>query len=415
MPLRLPDPVQIAYYRLERLVTRPVRNLVFGRFWKRNVLIAKVTGSYGKTTTSRMLAAVMKAAGHTVGLSCSDGIVVDGRQMPGTGRSCYYGARRVFRYREVTAAVLECTVGGEVLQGQYIPRCHAAALLNVSDMHNGQYGLETVEDTARIKQSIVATSLGPIVINLDDPHCAALARSRNGSLITGFSMEPANPALFEVLKRGGRAITLDGDGIHIVLLSKSGDPEVLARLDAIPDSAGGIARHVAANAMAAAGLAQNLGASSSAVRIGLEDQAFATHFRPRFSVIAAPQFTLVLDKALGPVALEAGVRSQQSVEAAGTRVAVLSAPEATTCAMLEKMAAIVAGKFNRFVCHDAIADRYAQALLRAAVPEGAICVRRDIVAACIEARANVQDDGLVYVQVAYPQHHDAVRSALGIE
>jgi cyanophycin synthetase len=212
MPLRLPDPVQIAYYRLERLVTRPVRNLVFGRFWKRNVLVAKVTGSYGKTTTSRMLAAVLKAAGHTVGLSCSDGIVVDGRQMPGTGRSCYYGARRVFRYREVTAAVLECTVGGEVLQGQYIPRCHAAALLNVSDMHNGQYGLETVEDTARIKQSIVATSLGPIVINLDDPHCAALARSRDGSLITGFSMEPANPALFEVLKRGGRAITLDGDG-----------------------------------------------------------------------------------------------------------------------------------------------------------------------------------------------------------
>ena len=174
MALEFPVPVQIAYYRLERAITRPFRQVLFGRVWKRNILVAKITGSYGKTTTSRMLAGILKASGHMVGLWCSDGVLVDGHQMPGTGRSCYYGARRVFRHKNITAAVLECTVGGQIMQGQYVPRCDVAALLNVSDMHKGQYGLQSIEDTARVKRSIVETSTGSIVINLDDRFSATL-------------------------------------------------------------------------------------------------------------------------------------------------------------------------------------------------------------------------------------------------
>jgi cyanophycin synthetase len=121
-----------------------------------------------------MLAAILKASGHTVGLWSSDGVLVDGNQMPGTTRSCYYGARRVLRHKTITAAVLECTAGGQVMQGQYAPRCDAAALLNVSNMHTGQYGLQTVEDIARVKQSIVETSTGAVVVNLDDPHSTAV-------------------------------------------------------------------------------------------------------------------------------------------------------------------------------------------------------------------------------------------------
>jgi UDP-N-acetylmuramyl tripeptide synthase len=80
----IPVPIQIAWYKAERAFTRPIRHLTFGRIWKRNILVAKITGSYGKTTTSRMLAAILKASGHTVGLWSSDGVLVDGKQMPGT-------------------------------------------------------------------------------------------------------------------------------------------------------------------------------------------------------------------------------------------------------------------------------------------------------------------------------------------
>ncbi|MEM7636390.1 MAG: Mur ligase family protein [Pseudomonadota bacterium] len=414
MPFEFPIPVQIAYYRIERAITRPVRWLAFGRVWKRRILVAKITGSYGKTTTSRMLAAILKASGHTVGLWCSDGVLVDGRQMPGTGRSCYYGARRVFRHKNVTAAVLECTVGGQVMQGQYAPRCDVAVLLNVSDMHKGQYGLDTVEDTARVKQSIVRTSTGGLVVNLDDANSAALADTWPASAVTGFSMDPQSPAVRKLISHGGRSITLSDDGEQIVLLGPAGDLEVLARLASIPETAGGTARHVAANAMASAGLALSLGTDIDSIRTGLEGDAFAGHLKARFSIVDAPRFKLVLDKALGPMALKNGVQATARIEVSGRRVAILSAPDATTDDMLSQMAAAVANEFEGFVCHGAAGDRYAAALENSTVSDDMIFREKDRVSACKTALDLVKEQGLIYVQVAYPDHHKPIKVALGI-
>jgi len=414
MSFEFPIPVQIAFYRLERAITRPVRWLAFGRVWKRRVVVAKITGSYGKTTTSRMLAAILKASGHKVGLWCSDGVLVDGRQMPGTGRSCYYGARRVFRHKNITAAVLECTVGGQVMQGQYAPRCDAAALLNVSDMHKGQYGLEIVEDTARVKQSIVQTSTGSLVVNLDDPHSAMLANTRPANAVTGLSMDPQNPALLQHAKHGGRSITLSEDGEQIVLLSPSGEFEVLARVASIPETAGGTARHVAANAMAAAGLALNLGADRDSIRTGLEKDTFAGHLKPRFSIVDTPGFKLVLDKALGPLALQNGVQATARIRASGRRVAILNAPRETSDDMFSQMAVAVAGEFDVFVCCGAVADRYAMALENTPVSTDKIFREKELVSACKTARDLVEDEGLIYVQVAYPDRHEPIKAALGV-
>ena len=387
MPFEFPIPVQIAFYRLERAITRPVRWLAFGRVWKRRVVVAKITGSYGKTTTSRMLAAILKASGHTVGLWCSDGVLVDGRQMPGTGRSCYYGARRVFRHKNITAAVLECTVGGQVMQGQYAPRCDTAALLNVSDMHKGQYGLETVADTARVKQSIVQTSTGSLVVNLDEQRSVMLAGTRPASALIGFSMDPQNPAVRQLISRGGRSIILSEDGEQIVLLSASGEVEVLALLASIPETANGTARHVAANAMAAAGLALSLGSDTNSIRNGLERDRFAGHLKPRFSIVDTPSFKLVLDKALGPLALQNGVQATTRVGASGRRVAILSAPWETSDDMFSQMAATVTDDFDCFVCLGAAGDRYATALENAPVPIDLIFREKDLISACKTARA----------------------------
>jgi cyanophycin synthetase len=410
----IPIPIQIAWYKAERAFTRPLRHLTFGRIWKRNILVAKITGSYGKTTTSRMLAAILKASGHTVGLWSSDGVLVDGKQMPGTGRSCYYGARRVFRHKAITAAVLECTAGGQVMQGQYAPRCNTAALLNVSNMHTGQYGLQTVEDIARVKQSIVETSTGAVVVNLDDPYSTAVAANRPAALVTGFSMNPGNHALQDLLQQGGNSITLSDDEDYLVLLSATGKPEKLARIAAIAETANGTARHVAANAMAAAGLALSLGASKHAIRSGLEQEPFAAHLKPRFSVLEAPGFKLVLDKALGPAALVQGVQAQARIDAAGKRVAVLSAPPATTDDMITQMAAAVADQFDALICRGNAASRYAMALASTAHGASDVLEEPDLDAACKKAKSLAGANGLVYVQVAYPHHHDEIRQALGI-
>jgi cyanophycin synthetase len=408
----IPVPIQIAWYKAERALTRPIRQLMFGRFWKRDILVAKITGSYGKTTTSRMLAVILKASGHTVGLWSSDGVLVDGKQMPGTTRSCYYGARRVFRHKTITAAVLECTAGGQVMQGQYVPRCDAAALLNVSNMHTGQYGLQTVEDIARVKQSIVETSTGAVVVNLDDPHSTAVARNRPAGQSRAFSMNPGNAALQDLLLQGGNSITLNDDGEFIVLLSLTGKPVQLARIATIPETANGLAMHVTANAMAAAGLALSLGIEQDAIRLGLEHCPFAAHLKPRFSVVEAPTFKLVLDKALGPAALAQGVQAQAGIEITGKRVAILSAPSTTTNDMIAEMANSAAGQFDVFICHGNSASRYAKALVDATANAEKIFKELDLISACKKARTLVGPNGLVYVQIAYPQDHADVRQTL---
>ncbi|MGB7204519.1 MAG: Mur ligase family protein, partial [Anderseniella sp.] len=66
--------LQIQYYRIERLFTRPVRNMLYRRLWRKNLPVAMITGSHGKTTTSLMLANILKHAGHCVGLACSEGV-----------------------------------------------------------------------------------------------------------------------------------------------------------------------------------------------------------------------------------------------------------------------------------------------------------------------------------------------------
>ncbi len=153
--------------------------------------------------------------------------------------------------------------------------------------------------------------------------------------------------------------------------------------------------------MAAAAMAVCLGAAPSFIRAGLEEEPFAVHLKPRFRVVKLSDSHLVLDKALGPLALENGLRAQSRIQVSGNRVAVMSAPEATMDDMLSRMASIVSGGFDCFVCHGATADRLTRALESASIPGEAIYCEVDLASACKRAGAVLQADGLIYVQVAY--------------
>ena len=100
------------------------------------------------------------------------------------------------------------------------------------------------------------------------------------------------------------------------------------------------------------------------------------------------------------------------MDVSGNRVAVLSVLEATTDDMLSNMAASVSGKFDVIVCHGATADRLARALENASIPSDVIYCEPDLASACKRARTVLHADGLIYVQVAYPNHHDLVLAAL---
>ncbi|HRP07305.1 MAG TPA: Mur ligase family protein, partial [Gemmatimonadales bacterium] len=113
--------------------------------------IALVTGSNGKTTTTRLIAAMLRSQGHVVGYCCTDGVFIGDEMIASGDYSGPEGARRVLTDRRVTAAVLETARGGLLRRGLVVPRADAAVITNVAGDHFGDYGIDSLEDLARVK------------------------------------------------------------------------------------------------------------------------------------------------------------------------------------------------------------------------------------------------------------------------
>lgn len=141
----------------------------------REVPIALVTGSNGKTTTTRLLAAMLRAHGHRVGFTCTDGVFIAGEAVERGDWSGPGGARRVLEDSRVTAAVLETARGGLLRRGLVVPRADVAVITNVAADHFGEYGIDSLADIAAAK-GVVARALstrGTLVLSAEDPTLVA--------------------------------------------------------------------------------------------------------------------------------------------------------------------------------------------------------------------------------------------------
>ncbi|MBX3174263.1 MAG: hypothetical protein KF709_07610 [Gemmatimonadaceae bacterium] len=137
----------------------------------RDIPVALVTGSNGKTTTVRLIAAMLRAAGHRAGFTCTDGVFIDGEAVERGDWSGPAGARRVLEDASVTAAVLESARGGLLRRGLVAPRADVAVITNVAADHFGEYGIDSLADIATAK-GVVAHTLsarGTLILGADDP------------------------------------------------------------------------------------------------------------------------------------------------------------------------------------------------------------------------------------------------------
>jgi UDP-N-acetylmuramyl tripeptide synthase len=171
---------------------------VSGIAWSslRNVPCAVVTGSNGKTTTVRLLAACVRAAGWREGYNCSDGVFIAGEQIESGDYSGPLGTRTVLRDSRVEAAILETARGGILRRGLAVQRARVAVITNVSADHFGEYGIHDLEGLADVKMVVASTISddGLLVLNADDP----LLRTRAARLqfpIGWFSRDDASSTL----------------------------------------------------------------------------------------------------------------------------------------------------------------------------------------------------------------------------
>ncbi len=228
-----------------------------------DVPIALVTGSNGKTTTVRLLAAMAKAAGRVAGLTSTDGVAVGGRQIGEGDYSGPSGARLLLRDSAVEVAVLETARGGLLRRGLTVERADVAVVTNIADDHLGEFGVQDLTTLAETKL-LIARAIGAegrVVLNADDPVLVAASRDLTAP-IAWFSLDAANPVVTEHVARGGRAAVLRGD--EVTLLER-GHPVVVAKTSEIPIAIGGAARYNVANALAAVLAAGGLGLPFEAI------------------------------------------------------------------------------------------------------------------------------------------------------
>jgi len=231
------------------------------------VPLALVTGTNGKSTTVRMAAAIMTAAGYNAGLTSTDFIrvgdrVIDTGDYSGTG-----GARTLMRQPDLEMAVLEVARGGLLRRGLGVERADAAVVTNVAADHLGEYGINTVGELIPAKL-IVRRALGPgapLILNADDEGLVDCARSLDQRIVW-FSLDAHHPALETAREHGGEVAYLE-DGWLVSTLG--GETRRVVPVDGITAAMGGILRYNLRNALAAMCLSQALGIGDDAIRLGL--------------------------------------------------------------------------------------------------------------------------------------------------
>lgn len=224
---------------------------------------ALVTGTNGKTTVVRLLAACATAAGHATGYCCTDGVFVAGEPL-GTGDySGPAGARRVLRDPRVGAAVLETARGGILRRGLAVSRADVAVITSIAADHFGEYGVHNLDALAHVKLA-VARALddnGLLVANADDAILARAAPTA-GKPLGWFAQDAGHPLLATHRDAGG-ATAAPRDGR--LVLSWRGAEHDLGAIAAMPLAAGGHSHFNVANLATAALGAAGLGVDPAAI------------------------------------------------------------------------------------------------------------------------------------------------------
>lgn len=232
-----------------------------------NIPVALITGTNGKTTTTRLCSAIAKASGKTAGLTSTDFVQVGDDILDHGDYSGPGGARMLLRDPRLEIACLEVARGGILRRGLPVRRARVAVVTNVAADHLGQYGVNTVPDLTMAKFAVHRTLAddGVLVLNADDPFVVDEA-SRTPSTIWWFSLDSNAPQIIASCKAGLPCAWLEGD----VLVFFDGTKKVLLNTVAeIPISMGGAAQYNILNALAAICASRAMGIDYSIIQLGL--------------------------------------------------------------------------------------------------------------------------------------------------
>ena len=251
-----------------RDVAGAVLDMLFPPGTPSRVPIVSVTGTNGKTTTTRLLAHIARYAGHHVGLTTTEGVYIDSEQIIRGDCTGPASAQAVLRDPTVTFAALETARGGMLRFGLGYDRADVGVVTNIAADHLGLRDIETLEDLARLKALVVERLApgGAAVLNAEDAMSDYLA-SRAKARVAYFSLDPANERFRAHVAAGGLGAVMDHHDTLSLYRATLRIPLVHARQ--VPITFDGKARFNIANALAAALAAFAAGIDLDDIRGGL--------------------------------------------------------------------------------------------------------------------------------------------------
>jgi UDP-N-acetylmuramyl tripeptide synthase len=289
--------------------------------WDRlgRIPVVLITGTNGKTTSTRWLGRVAAEAGKRVGVTSSDAITIGGEVVSAGDWTGPQAARIVLRRNDVELAVLETARGGILRRGLAVDRCDVALLTNISDDHLGSYGIDDLEAMTDVK-AVIASVARTVVLNAADARLAALAKRFADRRVILFG---AADSL--VREESGRI--MHGD-------------EALARVDEIPLAFGGAARFNVANALGVVAAATALGLPDDAIRRALVGFTPAENPR-RTAFVDTAKARVLLDFGHNPDGFRAVMSLVRELRGSGRLFVCLGSAGDRTDHELDEMARVI--------------------------------------------------------------------------
>jgi len=289
---------------LPRNVAEPVVDMLFPKGSAGTIPIIAITGTNGKTTTTRLTAHIAKTAGYKVGYTTSDGVYIQNQMMMKGDCTGPVSSTFVLKDPTVDFAVLECARGGILKNGLAFQNCDVAVVTNISADHIGLGGIDSMEQMAKVKAVVPETVFkhGYAILNADDDLVYAM-RDGLKCNIAYFSMDENNPRIKKHCKEGGYAAVFENGYISIM----KGTWKIrVIKVSEVPVTYGGKAIHNIMNCLPAV-LSTYFWRNIEIEDIKLALQTFvpsSTQTPGRLNMFQFKHFQFLVDFAHNPAGLE---------------------------------------------------------------------------------------------------------------
>lgn len=340
---------------------------------KSRIPIAAVTGTNGKTTTTRMIAHILTHCGRVTARTTTDEMAIGDHIILKDDCAGAGFARQVLAMPHVEAAALEMAWGGVIKYGLGFERCDVAVITNIEEDHIGELGVASVEELAGIKKIVADSADGALVLNGDDRRCLNMVSSNENRKVALFSLASKNTAVHSHVAKGGVAFFLKRKGGEQWICRAEGDSVAdIIKVNDLPITHKGMARHNIKNAMAAMAAAEQLGLALKDITAAVRGfEASPAYNYGRLSFIEGFPFTVIVDYAHNKNAFETFGAFVRTLDIPGQKICTfgLNGARLTDATALDTVGAL-APFFDTFAPCDWANPKLRRAGLREVLRQG---------------------------------------------